>query len=85
MLNRKYIIFSLIAVAVSAGFFASLRFTNYHPIVTCIIYLAFIASTINVLLYIRCPHCGRRGLRFNPFGKDAGYCSRCGKRVEFED
>ena len=84
MLNRKFTFFCLISLAISTGFLGSMFIVEYVTLVKFIITLSFIVTLTLSLLYIRCPHCGRRSLKVNPFAKNAGYCSRCGKLVEFD-
>lgn len=86
MINRKTLIICLISMIISAGLLISSCFVDYPSFVVFFFYLLLIASAFSALLYLRCPHCGRYGLKgVNPFGKDAGYCAKCGKHVEFED
>lgn len=43
-------------------------------VVFCILFLA----------WNRCPHCGAPFRGLHPFAPDAGYCCKCGKKMEFD-
>lgn len=39
--------------------------------------------SLNNIRISRCPHCGKHGLRPNPFKSNAGFCKYCDELVEY--
>ena len=48
--------------------------------------LLFIAGLLIVVVWCRCPHCGRWSAPPWPWSEDAvRFCPRCGTRLEYDD
>ncbi len=83
-LNRTYakitmLLFGGSAVCVPLGKLRELAWLGYAGMIMLIV------GSIIWLATNRCPHCGAPFRQLYPFRADAGYCVKCGKKMEYQD
>jgi DNA-directed RNA polymerase subunit RPC12/RpoP len=85
MINRTVACIRHIVWTVSVCLYATVLFIDYTRIWHIILLLQALVISFITMQNIRCPHCGRYKLNYNPlFSKEIGYCSACGERVEYK-
>lgn len=72
----------VLLVAGFLGFFSAF-YIDYHILVRYTLALFWVGSVIFYATSRRCPYCRRFGLDSRPFFQNSGYCSHCGKLVEY--
>ena len=60
-------------------------FTDSRILPCSVITIAWIGSMLFFHSSRRCPCCLRFGLDNRPFSKNSGYCSHCGKLIEYRE
>lgn len=84
MKNRVFVIFGHILFLLSALCLIFALVLDLNTTVRIVIYSFFIVGAVCFIVCSYCPHCHRLGLNPQPFAKNAGYCTRCGKLTEYD-
>lgn len=74
----RFVLFVLCSAA-----YLSMLFVDCHIALRYLIAAAWVGSVIFYAASRRCPCCRRFGLDNRPFSKNSGYCSHCGKLIEY--
>lgn len=59
-------------------------FMTKSSVLMCFSYAPFVIASVLLITTNRCPNCGAsfRGVYWS---KEAGFCSKCGKKIYFDD
>lgn len=84
MINRTAACIRHIALIASALLYVTVLFIDYSPIWRGFFTLLLIIAACVAMKNQRCPYCNRYRLKYNPLlDKEIGYCSACGKHIEY--